>query len=308
MHAVLPLAQSAAERAARILLPSLRRHYRDLDHLWVVAPKSQLSSVAHDLSAFADSRVTFLSDEELVPEFALHQRWGLHPPRGWYRQQLVKLAIAERMSGEFYLTLDDDLLAVSDFSDRDILRAHRSPRTQDRAAHATRNLPPGSPENLDEWLLWSARVLACEPLDYQPEVTPSILSRSAVRNLAAHLESRCRPRARRWRIAALAGRLGFRPGLASWRGRLLASLPWTEYTLYDTYLVRHADFSRHHYAPDDTLPLGNAAWHARDFDDWRPRSHDALGRRLLFNLVQSRSGISPDQVVSRIRESSTSTR
>ena len=308
MHAVLPLTQPATERAARILLPSLFRHYRDLDRLWVVAPKSQLASVARELSEFDNSRVTFLSDEEVVPEFGLHRRWGLHPPSGWYRQQLVKLAIAERMSGEFYLTLDDDLLVVSDFSDSEVLRANRAPRTQDRAGHASRNLPPGSADNLDDWLLWSARVLACEPLDYQPDVTPSILSRSAVLGLAKHLESRCVPRARRWRVAALVGRLCLRRGLSSWRGRLLSLLPWTEYTLYDTYLVRHADFSGQHYAPDDTLPLGNAAWHARDFDDWRPRGHDALGRRLLFNLVQSRSGVSPDQVVSRIRESSSSLR
>src|ERR1019366_8238527 len=195
-------------RAAAFLLPSLRRHYRDLGALWVVSPRRDGAIVRAEVEgAKTGLRLCFLADEEVVPELILHERLGFPRVGGWYRQQLVKLAIVDRIAGDFYLTLDDDMFAVTDFGDADCIAAGRALRSQDRVGHRTRNLPPDSPENLDGWLTWSAGILHCAPLDYQPDVTPSILACAAVRHLAAWLEAHAQPAARRWLISAIASRL-----------------------------------------------------------------------------------------------------
>jgi hypothetical protein len=301
MDAVLPVTAASCARAVAFLLPSLRRHYRDLETLWVASPGADLGAVKALVQPAAPGfRVRFCADEDIVPEFHLHERLGFPRVGGWFRQQIVKLAFAEHVTSEFYLILDDDLLAVSDFGDVDCLPEGRALRGQDRAGHRARQIAPDSPDNLDIWLTWSGRVLQCPPLDYQPDVTPSILSRAAVRQLAGWLEEHCRPGAARWKLGALFGRLTGTRGLRSWRGRLLASLPWTEYTLYDTFLVRHGDFGAYHREPTDTLLLGNAAWNLQQFERWRPRPTDDHGRRLLFNLVASRSGPAIEAVAARL--------
>jgi hypothetical protein len=302
MDAVLLLTADSCRRVAKFLLPSLQRHYHDLGTLWVVSPHRDVAAVRREVEgAETGLRHSFLSDEEVVPELVLHQRLGFPRVSGWYRQQLVKLAIVDRISGDFYLTLDDDMFAVTDFGDPDCIAANRALRSQDRAGHRARILPPGSPSNLDDWLTWSAEVLQCAPLDYQPEVTPSIFSCAAVRQLAGWLESNARPAARRWRVSAIASAIVATRGLRTWRGRLLALLPWTEYTLYDTFLVRHGDFVAYHREPTDTLLLGNAVWLVPQFENWRPRASDDSGRRLLFNLVASRSGITVEEVAARLK-------
>lgn len=302
VEAILPLTESSARRAALLLLPSLTANYESLDRLWIAAPAKQVDAVAAQIAAVAPPRTKFISDEELLPELAALTLWGLPNPGGWYRQQVIKLAISERMGGNFYLTLDDDVIAVNRFSDRDILRSDRAPRDQDRTGYRAKTVE--EPDENAAWMQASAWLLDAPPLNYQPDLTPSILSRDAVQGLIDRLKG-CRiPTAKRWRLAAAVARATGRVGLNGWRGRLLAhNVRWTEYTLYDTHLESSNAFFRWHYIPDDFRVLGNAyfSWTRAQFDSWRPRTHDALGRRLLFNLVQSRSGISPEEVFARVK-------
>jgi len=302
VEAILPLTESSARRAALLLLPSLAANYESLDRLWIAAPAKQLEAVAAQVAAVAPPRTKFISDEELLPELATLNRWGLPPPGGWYRQQVIKLAISERMEGMFYLTLDDDVIAVNRFSDRDILRDERAPRDQDRTGYRAKTA--AEPDENAAWMQASAWLLDAPPLNYQPDLTPSILSRKAVQGLIDRLRECRDPVARRWRVAAAVARGTGRVGLNGWKGRLLAhNVPWTEYTLYDTHLESSNSFFLWHYIPDDFRVLGNAyfSWTRAQFDAWKPRTHDGAGRRLLFNLVQSRSGISPEEVVARVK-------
>ncbi len=301
MEAILPLTESSARRAALLLLPSLAANYESLDRLWIAAPAKQLNAVTAQVASVAHPRTIFISDEELLPELAAHKRWGLPSPGGWYRQQVIKLAISERMEGKFYLTLDDDAIAVSRFSDRDILLSDRAPRNQDRDGYRTKLAE--EPDENAAWMEASSWILNAPSLNYQPDLTPSILSRDAVRDLTLRLKScRC-PTARRWQVAAAVARVTGRVRLNGWRGRLLAhDVPWTEYTLYDTHLESRDEFLLRHYIPHDFRLLGNAAWTRAQFDSWEPRTLDASGRRLLFNLVQSRTGISPEEIVARVKK------
>jgi hypothetical protein len=284
LDAVLPIVAADCERARSILLPSLERCYADLGTLWVICPAGDAPAVRAALRA---PRLEVIDEEALVPELAAQRRLGFPRVSGWFKQQVLKLAAAELVRSEFFLTLDADVFAVSPWCDRDVLRGGRALRQRDKL------------EYYPEWLAWAARVLQCPPLDYQPGLTPVILSREVLKLLAAWVERHVTPGSKRWRVARLAGVLGARWRLTSWRGRLLASLPWTEYALYDTFLEREGLFDRFHFLPDDTLLLGNGVWRAEAFDTWRPRTRDAEGRRLLFNLVQSRANIEPARVEAR---------
>lgn len=301
MEAILPLTQSATFRAGSLLLPSLLKNYRDLSRLWVASPAAQLSYVRKELSGLNLPPATFISDEELLPELSEHARWGLPPPGGWYRQQVIKLAISERIEGAFYLTLDDDLISVSPFSDSDIIHSGRALRDQDLVGYRMR-ISKEDDENA-AWLTASAWILRCSPLAYQPDLTPSVLSRTAVGSLIKSLRTGRQPSARRWKLAAAVAFITGRKGLNSWRGRLLAhSARWSEYSLYDTHLESRSEFHKYHYHPTNLALLGNAVWKREDFAEWTPSSLDTTGRRLLFNLVQSRAGIGIDKVAERLNE------
>ena len=284
MDAVLPLVAADCERARSNLLPSLERFYADLGTLWVICPERDVAAIR---TALGRAHVEVLDERALVPEFEAARRLGFRPVNGWFKQQLVKLAAADLVRSEFFLTLDADVFAVAAWGDADVIRGARALRQKDKL------------EYYPEWLAWAGRVLRTPALDYQPGLTPAILARAALHRLAAWAERELAPEAKRWRLSRVTGLLGVKWDLRSWRGRLLANLPWTEYGLYDTFLVRERLFDTFHFLPEDTLLLGNGVWQAAAFDRWQPRDRDEQGRRLLFNLVQSRAEIAPEQVQSR---------
>ena len=130
------------------------------------------------------------------------------------------------------------------------------------------------------WVSSSAAALRMEPLDYCASATPSVLARG------------CGARARGARAALRSGRArassgsatmtpGLRRHLTTWRGRLLAALPWTEYQLYETFLVRTGRFDEYHCYSDDPLMFGNCVWRAREFEDWDPTADDGGPSALL---------------------------
>jgi hypothetical protein len=101
---------------------------------------------------------------------------------------------------------------------------------------------------------------------------------------------------------ALARRLpGFRSRLGSWRGRLLANLPWTEYQLYETFLVRAGLFDRFHVHRRDPVVYGNSVWFEGVFDDWdpSPQPHEPVS---YFSVVQSYVGVEIEAIATKLRD------
>ncbi len=288
MDAVLPLTSADLDRAEQILVPSLLRHYRDLGRLLVVCPPRDLVAISTRLQ---HPRIRVLDEATLVPEFAACDRLGLPKVSGWFRQQLVKLAIAPHLQSDFVLTLDADVIALSDFADADCIQHGRAIRHR----HSKDSNP--------QWLDWAARVLGLPELDYQPGVTPAILSRSALLELGDYISRRPHPTSARFRVGVWLGRLSPRWHVDTWRGRLIASLPWTEYSLYDTFLAGTGRFSSVHSEPTDTLLLANSVWEAPDFADWRPLPRDQQGRKILFSVVQSRIVADVAAVLARLSPS-----
>jgi hypothetical protein len=136
------------------------------------------------------------------------------------------------------------------------------------------------------------------PLDYSASVTPSVLARAGVRELAAYAQREL-PDLRR--SLALARRIpGLRVQLGSWRGRLLANLPWTEFQLYDTFLVRAGRFDAFHVYSDDPVVYGNSVWFDGVFDDWDPSPRDDEPVAY-FSVVQSYVNVTVDAVEQKLR-------
>ena len=93
---------------------------------------------------------------------------------------------------------------------------------------------------------------------------------------------------------------GMRARIGSWRGRLLANLPWTEFQLYETFLVRTGAFDALHVYSDDPAVYGNSIWFDGVFDDWdpAPRPGDPV---TYFSVVQSYVGIPVDAIERKLR-------
>jgi hypothetical protein len=238
LDAVLPLTAADSARA-QILFRSLEGLFEPLGTCYVVVPDGEAATVRAQVPG---GRYAVLRDSDVIPEIGrfrtaarLRARLRLAGPpvHGWYVQQLVKLAIADRVEMPFYLTLDSDVICV------------RPTRYEDLVVDG-RALVQTSPPNHPEWNDDAERVLGLARSGRQYGVTPAVLAVDAVRALAVHL------------------------GGATWRKFLLRSLPWTEYALYHTFLERTGAFDSYHVLGGHDAIYSNCVWMESEFEDWDP--------------------------------------
>jgi hypothetical protein len=288
IDAVLPLTLADARRA-QILFRSLDSLFEPLGTCYVVAPDHEVTALRRMLPRHA---------YELVPESALIPEIGyfrttarvrarlriVGPPiHGWYVQQLVKLAVANRVGTPFYLTLDSDVICVRPTRYDDLVRDGRA-------------LFQTSPPNHPEWNDDAERVLALPRSGRQYGVTPAVFATDAVKSLATHLERRVDPRLRR--VAAGAPEGIVRDVLASWRSFVLRNLPCTEYALYFTFLERTGALDAYHVHGGFDAIYSNCVWMESEFDAWDPEPDTESTYR--FSVVQSATRIDPDHVWARV--------
>jgi hypothetical protein len=282
MDAILPLRARDVARAT-ILLRSLGRHFEELGRLWVVAPARELREVRSALHAF---ETTLLAETELIPELSPPTRMA-----GWYRQQLIKLAIAERIATPNYLTLDADVICTR----------HVTP---DELAPDGKGLCHVIEEDLHpHWYAGSSAVLGLRPLrsGILHNVTPAVLSRRAVLDLQAHLESRARERCHRGLRQAL--RMRWSRNTPSWRSYLITGVPWTEYALYYTFLEATGQLIRHHSPSEQCIyAIQQSIWYAdrTRFDAWQAAPLFTGSGAPWFAVVQSNTGLPPARVWAKV--------
>ena len=290
LDAVLPLTAADAERAD-ILFASLERLFEPLGTGFAVAPDDDVNAIEPRLP----QGWIAVPESEVVPEIAWFRATArlratlrvVGPPfHGWFVQQLIKLAIAERVTTRFYLTLDADVICVRPTRYDDLVPDGRA---------VVQTARPNHPEWNDD----AERVLALPRSGRQHAVTPALLARDAVRDLAAHLERRVDPRLRRLAERVPPGRA--RDVLASWRSFLLRSLPWTEYALYHTFLERTGRFDRFHVLGREDAIYGNNVWTEDEFEEWQPTAAGPFH----FSVVQSAARIAPARVRAKVDAAAT---
>lgn len=295
LDAILPLTVRDLRRA-EILARSLQLNFHGLGALWIVTPPSDRAAIESQLSRLGfPGRPHVVAETELVPELG----WG---PliRGWYRQQLVKLAIAERVATVNYLTLDADVVCVRKVTPDDLTPSGRG------LCHVL------AERSHRDWYLGSADVLGLPPpgAGRLHNVTPAVLHREAVMELQQHLASRAARgeyrtglRALRQRAVVAAARVGGSSPADQWRAYLIGGTPWTEYALYYTWLESSGRLDRYHTRSSQCLySIDGSVWRARrqPFADWKPAPLFEGQGPPYFAVVQSVARCPVDEVWAKL--------
>lgn len=207
------------------------------------------------------------------------------PSEGWFRQQIIKLAAADRIPTPFYLTLDADVICCKPVSYGDLVPGGRAAITlTSRRVHS-------------DWWHQSAAILGVRPRMrrfaprlWKPRltthrqgmsVTPAVLSTGHVRELMRALE-------RKWKTSV---------------AQVLAARPFTEYTLYFLYLESKGlvDLVHDRGRPVACRGSGANVWFADQFEAWDvERLFGDSQQSGFFTVCQAGKGIATEQVWERV--------
>ncbi len=285
IDAVLPLLPRDFERFT-ILARSLERFMTDLGRLYVVVPDRFHAQLEPLLSPYRRRLPLFVVKEQLwVPEMPQLR----HLP-GWYKQQLVKLAAAEFVSSDFFLTLDADVVCTRPVAHRQLIIDGRAP------CHVIAGC------DHPDWYRGYEAVLALSAnrRNVLHNVTPCVWARQGVLELIEHLNQVAleRPyaggiRGAQQRIFFSLHRLGRHRARPPWRGWLAASRPWAEYATYFTFLEATGRYQRFHFDSERCVyDIARSVW-SKQFQietmDAEPL-FDSEGPPY-FVVIQSNSGI-----------------
>lgn len=290
--AVLPLTARDFGRF-RILDVSLQRFCEDLGVCWIVIPDEELYEFPRMIK---EGWYRVVPESKIVPEFRYFPQCS-----GWYKQQLVKIAIAHHISTDFYLTLDADLVCTRTLHCSDLVRAGRGRCFVDQT-----DVHP-------DWYCWSERVLKLRRSGACHNVTPAVLSREAVLKMQCYLSGLALTEKSHFRLrrqdmlrlrsakGTCSGADGQLPGHTRlWALFLLANIPWTEYALYYTFLEANDLFNEYHFSCHNALYSLNSLWHKGQLRSWDPRKSFLEEDSSFFMVVQSNTGIDPQLVWEQI--------
>jgi hypothetical protein len=302
VDAVLPVLLRDLDRF-EILDASIRKFFAPLGRCWVVAADHELAQVRRRV---VGEPYQVIAESSLFPELAQYRRLyrkldvdkSRRDPlsrlrrrciarfcnvRGWYIQQILKMAAAQVVETPYYLTLDADVICV------------RPVRSQDLFVGGKALVNTTSEDWHPDWYRNSERVLGLARSGLTHGVTPALLHRDAMTALFAHLQARVAAPLRAGQV--IAGRhSSIGRALGSWRSYLLRNTPWTEYSLYYTYLEATGQFDRYHVAGGRDAVCDNygSVWSAADFA--ARTLDDFLRSPAPFRVVQSTTGIPPAQL------------
>lgn len=196
---------SDLQRFLAIGLPSLNRFLSSdcVAELIVVAPPEDVNTIRKGLVGQTFFTVRVVDEAEMCP--------SVRRERGWYKQQILKLAAAELIKTPWYLTLDADVMCVRPVNAKFLFPDGRAIWQRER------------PSQHPEWWAGSRAVLRSsgEFNAGQPVigVTPALMHTESTRDLLA-------------RLTALYPETHWSTALAR-----LTTLDWTEYSLYWTHLL-----------------------------------------------------------------------
>lgn len=286
----------------KLLLRSFGKYFEagGLSRFFVATTPRDIRVVEDTLGPLLpEGRLEVIDENAICPELASDPdtttQWP-KPNKGWYRQQLIKLAIHERVGTPWYMTLDSDVLFVKPFSAGSLIRGGKAAlnvqteadfrRLYRRKLAAHEVKVRESRYGRAEHILKFAR--GPEYLRQWYGETPVLLNRGIVKALTEHIEAS-------W----------MRP----WRQALLDNLPWTEYPLYFLFAENRGLLPKHH-APggaDTVLRLSRSLWQPsdqylvpRNLSNWNPESIFDSGEEGIAVVVQSYLGYPVAEIAKRI--------
>lgn len=186
------------------------------------------------------------------------------PNQGWLRQQMLKLGVATHIEGEFYMTLDSDVIFCKNLDIQNLLTNGRSVLNIERLDDYRRIYEPVVAEH-EAYVRLIRYKAAADLLGYAIDIesrdfwygeTPVIMSTSISRQLLSHLEK-------------LYGQ--------SWDTLLSSRSTWTEYPLYFLFAEESGSFASRHFTggSNTLLNLDYSIWwesekylDKRTIDNW----------------------------------------
>lgn len=288
INAVLPISDREDARRnldrAHLLLKSLARFWRGSDKLeiQVVCPDAELQKIGNSLSVWETTSTLRLN---IRNETSVHPIISEAPPGyGVAKQMLVKLAVPEFTTSDFYLTFDTDVVACKPFDEDSLVPGGRA---LTEYFHYPEKYP---------WYLNSARLLGIPEEDVNlgsPRlfVTPAVLSVEIVKALHIHLSKL--GNGRYWMKHLMEA---YTPTDNSY---------WTEYTLYDLFSHAEGLFDSHHhpYSVDATVHCREQSiWVDDHYSRWNPSQAFNGQSPGLFMVLQSITahGVPFDEVRERV--------
>ena len=249
---VLPVSRHSRDGAdlerMRILLTSFLQFFDldDLGRFFVVVPREEAGLVRDIVKELcADERFLVVSELDICPELANARDLG-----GWEKQQLLKLAISERVETSHYVTLDADVICVRNFDASSLIVAGRAlcgvETMGDYLTLYTHEFAIRERGLKQERVVRTQFVLETpRPSRYVGRFyseTPVLLETSVVRSLTAHIAEH---------------------GRKSWTEELIKSPGWTEYALYFQYLESAGLLEAVHFPSNRNavLRLDRSLWH-----------------------------------------------
>jgi hypothetical protein len=278
------------------LARSLRRYFEPLGTLYVVIPDAGFEACAEQVTSLAAGLpLRVVRESAWAPDLSTFSQL-----RGWYKQQILKLAAAEFVTSDYYLTLDADVVCTRRCQFEQLLPGGRSP-----CFVIPRDDHP-------DWYRGAEAVLGLQAKrrGILHNVTPVLWSRAGVLELQRYLEQRAIERRYTPGVRGVTQRALFwlyrppaAPGAKLWRAWLAASTPWAEYATYFTFLEAKGRFDAYHFNSDTCLyDVERSLWQStRSLDGWDPAPLFEGEGPPFFAIVQSNTGIDADAILSKLQ-------
>ena len=245
----------AAMRLKCLLLSFLRRfRMEDLDQFMVVAPAAQIPLLREVVGSLTDEpRFTFEPEAELCPDIIAPPE-GVERPPGWYIQQALKLAAAQRLTTPFYVTLDADILCARAFGAGTLIQKGKALTNIESVTDYSR--------------IYRADFAAAEARGklIRQQASAALLGYARPEKLRGYFFGETPVVLHRESVLALQRHLSARHG-GAWAAVLARHRPWTEYNLYFQFLEMTGGIGRFHIPAtcNTVLDLEASVWQPSGF-------------------------------------------
>lgn len=266
IDAVLPLILEDYNRF-KILYKSMKKFFKDLGTCWVVVKDNEFKKLKSKIN---DKKYKVIKESTIILEFK-----KVKNIKGWYKQQLIKLAIAQKIKSSFYLTLDADLICIRPVRYSHLIEKGKALCQIEKIDYHT------------DWYKNVKQILGFQRSGIAYGVTPALFSKQGVLKLQDFLFERANQNNKSRKM--------------SWRTYLIKNIPWTEYTLYFTFLEGTNLFNKYHTKPDieNICSYKNSVWYKKDFPSWKPEK-SFKKKKYFFIIVQSNTGMNPKEIWAKV--------